>query len=159
MTHSWPARNPNLAGSGALQATVAGVGVVCTGGTLAIGAPGLTTLGGVEAVAAVAHEWIYAISTAGVPSLAQPATTDLSDVATPASCTAPTAAAQFPADRAARRVWRFVHVLKSISATTRSFAQRASSAASKIAASKPETDSPVADWRQSIGATPWDMAR
>jgi hypothetical protein len=40
--------------------------------------PAPTTLGGVESAAAVAHEWIDSISTAGVPHLSQPAESDLS---------------------------------------------------------------------------------
>lgn len=41
-------------------------------------APTASTLGGVESAAAVAHQWINSISTAGVPSLSQPAFTDIS---------------------------------------------------------------------------------
>ena len=41
--------------------------------------PSTTTLGGVQAVAAVSHQWLNAISTAGVPSATQPALVDLSD--------------------------------------------------------------------------------
>ena len=51
------------------------------------------------------------------------------------------------ANRSARRFCRFVHVLKSISATTRSFARRAASAASKIAASIAERHPLPADLR------------
>jgi len=40
--------------------------------------PSATTLGGVESIAAVSHQWINSISTAGVPSLTQPAFSDLS---------------------------------------------------------------------------------
>lgn len=40
--------------------------------------PSATTLGGVESAAAVAHEWVNGISTAGVPSLSQPGFGDLS---------------------------------------------------------------------------------
>lgn len=43
--------------------------------------PTLSSIGGVEAIAAVTHNFLTAISTAGVPALAQPATTDLSDCA------------------------------------------------------------------------------
>ena len=45
-------------------------------------APSTTTLGGVEAVLAVTHKWISAISTSGVPTLTQPATTDISGLGT-----------------------------------------------------------------------------
>jgi hypothetical protein len=41
--------------------------------------PSATTLGGVESFAAVANEFINAISTAGVPSAVQPVSTNLSD--------------------------------------------------------------------------------
>lgn len=40
--------------------------------------PGASTLGGIESLGAVAHKWINAISTAGVPSATQP---DVSDIA------------------------------------------------------------------------------
>jgi hypothetical protein len=40
--------------------------------------PSATTLGGVESIAAVAHEFLTAISTSGVPAAAQPAESDLS---------------------------------------------------------------------------------
>ena len=43
--------------------------------------PSSSTLGGVESLAAVAHNFLTSISTAGVPTQAQPATTDLSDIA------------------------------------------------------------------------------
>jgi hypothetical protein len=43
--------------------------------------PGATTLGGVESFAAVAHQWLSSISTAGVPQSSQPSCTDLSGVA------------------------------------------------------------------------------
>jgi hypothetical protein len=41
--------------------------------------PTASTLGGIESLAAVSHKWINAISTGGVPSATQPASTDLSD--------------------------------------------------------------------------------
>ncbi len=44
--------------------------------------PSATTLGGTESAAAVAHEWINSISTAGVPALSQPTFSDLSGAAT-----------------------------------------------------------------------------
>jgi hypothetical protein len=40
--------------------------------------PSATTLGGVESIAAVAHNWITSISTSGVPAQSQPAFTDIS---------------------------------------------------------------------------------
>jgi hypothetical protein len=41
--------------------------------------PTASTLGGIESLAAVGHKWINAISTGGVPSATQPASSDLSD--------------------------------------------------------------------------------
>lgn len=46
--------------------------------------PSITTLGGVQAVSAVSHQWISRISITGVPSLSQPAFTDISGAATSA---------------------------------------------------------------------------
>ncbi len=44
--------------------------------------PSSSTLGGVESIASVSHQWINSISTSGVPSLSQPAFTDLTGTAT-----------------------------------------------------------------------------
>lgn len=44
--------------------------------------PSASTLGGVESLAAVSHNFLTSISTSGVPTQAQPASTDLSDYAT-----------------------------------------------------------------------------
>jgi hypothetical protein len=41
--------------------------------------PSATTLGGIESIAAVSHQWINSISTSGVPTLTQPAASDLSN--------------------------------------------------------------------------------
>jgi hypothetical protein len=41
--------------------------------------PSASTLGGVESVAAVSHQWLRSISTSGVPAASQPACGDLSD--------------------------------------------------------------------------------
>ena len=46
--------------------------------------PSASTLGGIQSLAAVTHNWIRSISTAGVPAASQPACGDLSDAA--ASC-------------------------------------------------------------------------
>lgn len=46
--------------------------------------PSASTLGGVESIAAVSHNFLTAISTSGVPSQAQPAFTDISGQATTA---------------------------------------------------------------------------
>jgi len=50
--------------------------------------PSASTLGGIESIAALAHNWIASIDTSGVPHQSQPATTDLSDVIAPTSWTA-----------------------------------------------------------------------
>ena len=47
-------------------------------------APTASTLGGIESYAAVSHQWINAISTAGAPSSTQPAFTDISGTITTA---------------------------------------------------------------------------
>jgi hypothetical protein len=44
-------------------------------------APTSSTLGGIQSVAAVAHQWVNSVSTAGVPALSQPAFTDISGTA------------------------------------------------------------------------------
>jgi hypothetical protein len=41
--------------------------------------PSASTLGGIESLAAVSHKWLNTISTGGVPSATQPASSDLSD--------------------------------------------------------------------------------
>ncbi len=46
--------------------------------------PSASTLGGVESIAAVAHNFLTSISTSGVPAAAQPAFTDISGTATAA---------------------------------------------------------------------------
>lgn len=46
--------------------------------------PSVSTLGGVEAYNSVAHQWINAISSLGVPSSSQPAFTDISGIASAA---------------------------------------------------------------------------
>ncbi len=40
--------------------------------------PSASTLGGIESITATSHEWINSISTSGVPSLTQPAFSDIS---------------------------------------------------------------------------------
>jgi hypothetical protein len=51
-------------------------------------APTALTLGGIESIAAIGHQWIDSISTSGVSHQSQPATSDLSDVTAPTSWTA-----------------------------------------------------------------------
>lgn len=53
--------------------------------------PTTSTLGGIKAVTAVAHQWVNSISTTGVPSLTQPAFTDISGTVAAAQLPAPTA--------------------------------------------------------------------
>lgn len=53
--------------------------------------PSATTLGGIQSVAAVAHQWINSISTGGVPALSQPAFTDISGTLSPTQCPNPSA--------------------------------------------------------------------
>ena len=48
----------------------------------ALPTPGASSLGGVESLAAVSHNFLTSITTAGLPVAAQPATTDLSDITT-----------------------------------------------------------------------------
>ena len=50
--------------------------------------PSASTLGGVESIAPLAHNWIGSIDTSGVPHQSQPATTDLSDVTATTAWTA-----------------------------------------------------------------------
>lgn len=49
-----------------------------TVGAAQLPTPTTSTLGGVEAVTAITHEWVNAINTLGVPQLSQPAFSDLS---------------------------------------------------------------------------------
>lgn len=49
--------------------------------------PTTSTIGGVEAINAVAHQWISSIDSSGVPHLTQPAFSDISGVATPTQVT------------------------------------------------------------------------
>jgi hypothetical protein len=51
-------------------------------------APTASALGGIESIAALAHNWIASIDTSGVSHQSQPATSDLSDVTAPTTWTA-----------------------------------------------------------------------
>jgi hypothetical protein len=68
--------------SGTVTSIATGTGLsggpITSSGTISLAAPTLTSIGGVEANAAVAHQWINAISIAGIPQLSQPAFTDIS---------------------------------------------------------------------------------
>lgn len=48
-------------------------------------APTISTLGGVEAISAVSHEWVNAINGSGVPQLSQPGFSDLSGAVAPSA--------------------------------------------------------------------------
>ena len=52
--------------------------------------PTTSSLGGIEAVNAVAHQWVSYIDTSGVPHLTQPAFTDISGTATASQLPTPT---------------------------------------------------------------------
>ncbi len=68
-------------GGGTVTSVATGTGLtggpITTSGTISLATPTVSTIGGVEAVTPVAHEWINSISTAGVPSLSQPSFSDL----------------------------------------------------------------------------------
>lgn len=78
----------NGSGGGSVSLTAGNTGIVLspstiTGtGTISIGNPSASTLGGIESLAAVTSNWIRAISTSGVPTASQPAFTDISGSAT-----------------------------------------------------------------------------
>lgn len=71
-------------GAGAYSFIGAGTGLGISGGNLNLQPAAAAVIGGVESYVAVAHQWINAVSTAGVHSSTQPACSDLSGVA--ASC-------------------------------------------------------------------------
>lgn len=58
--------------------------------------PTASTLGGVESITAVAHQWVSAISTSGVPALTQPAAADISGLGTAATQNTTGAGAAIP---------------------------------------------------------------
>ncbi len=77
----------SAAGSGGTVTSItAGTGLtggtITGSGTVALANPSATTIGGVESIAPVSHEWINSISTAGVPSLSQPSFSDLTGTVT-----------------------------------------------------------------------------
>ncbi len=57
-------------------------GPITTSGTISLATPTATTIGGVEAVTPVAHEWVNSINTSGVPQLSQPLFSDLASTPT-----------------------------------------------------------------------------
>jgi hypothetical protein len=64
--------------AGAIASLGIGTGLGSSGGNLNLQPSALATIGGVEAINSVSHNWINSISIAGVPSLTQPAFTDIS---------------------------------------------------------------------------------
>lgn len=64
--------------SGSWTAGQAGTGLAFSGASLNLQPASLSTIGGVQAVNAVASQWIRSISTSGIPALSQPAFTDIS---------------------------------------------------------------------------------
>jgi hypothetical protein len=78
-----------IAGTNVTISPTSGVGAVTVNSV--VPAPTLTTLGGVEAIAAVSHEWINSISTDGVPQLSQPAIADISGLSDELALLAPLA--------------------------------------------------------------------
>jgi len=78
------------AGSG-ITALTGGVIATGPGSAVAVlGNPSASTLGGIESVAPVSHQWINSINTSGVPALSQPAATDISGLGTFATANAAT---------------------------------------------------------------------
>jgi hypothetical protein len=73
---SWTNQLANRIMAGPTSGTAAPSFRLLVGGDLPN--PSSTTLGGVQSVAAVSHQWVASISTAGVPSLSQPDFSDLS---------------------------------------------------------------------------------
>jgi hypothetical protein len=77
VTHQW--LNSYNAATGAFAAAQPAFSDVS--GTVAASQlpnPTTSTLGGVEAVSAISHQWVNSINTSGVPQLSQPAFTDVS---------------------------------------------------------------------------------
>lgn len=71
----------NLVWAAAIRTLTIGTGLTVVGGTLQLAPPTAATLGGVESIAAVPHQWLNSIDTSGVPHTAQPAVTDLAAIA------------------------------------------------------------------------------
>lgn len=62
--------------------TTAGGGLTGTYPNPALANPSATSLGGVQSISAITHNFMIGISTSGIPSLSQPYTSDLSDIST-----------------------------------------------------------------------------
>ena len=77
---SWQTLGVSGAGISSLTAgTGLTGGTITTSGTIALATPTTSTIGGVEAINSVSHEWISAIDTSGVPQLLQPSVSDLTN--------------------------------------------------------------------------------
>lgn len=95
--------NPSSGGSGGSVSLTAGnTGIIVnpspiTGtGTISLGNPSASTLGGVESIAAVSHNFLTSISSSGVPAQAQPACADISDAGTACTVNTGTSGATLP---------------------------------------------------------------
>lgn len=81
-THAYIPGFGNLSANTVIAGPTSGAAAPATARAL-IGAdlplPTMSTIGGVQAVAPVTHQWINSISTGGVPALSQPAAADLSN--------------------------------------------------------------------------------
>ena len=91
---------PGAGGSGTVTSVAAGAGLtggtITGSGTIALATPTTSQIGGVEAIAAVSHEWMTSISTSGVPALSQPACGDLSNGGTACEASTGTSGATVP---------------------------------------------------------------
>jgi hypothetical protein len=69
----------DISGLGALATLGVGAGLTASGGNLILALPGLSTLGGIEALSgAVSHAWVSYIDTAGIQHTSQPTAADIS---------------------------------------------------------------------------------
>jgi hypothetical protein len=71
-------------GLGNVATQAAGTGLTNSGGNLNLQPAAAGAIGGVNSIAAVSHNWINAISTAGLPSLSQPSMSDIATGTAPA---------------------------------------------------------------------------
>ena len=77
---SWQTLGVSGAGISSLTAgTGLTGGTITTTGTIALATPTTSTIGGVEAINSVSHQWINSINTSGVPQLSQPSVSDLTN--------------------------------------------------------------------------------
>jgi hypothetical protein len=72
-----------------------GVTIDISAGVISVPTATYTSLGLIEAVAAVSHEWINSINTSGIPQLSQPAIADISGLAAALALLAPLASPTF----------------------------------------------------------------